>query len=87
MFYVNPTGLFFNDLPAALASYWATKLQCQPSSGWDDVVVYGGWKDLPKVYHVCKKDADLPPKMKKQMADRAGSEIETCDAGHCCMIG
>ncbi|KAL9637967.1 MAG: hypothetical protein Q9204_001671 [Flavoplaca sp. TL-2023a] len=87
MFCVNPTGLLFNDLPPASASYWATKLECQPSNGWDDVVDYVGWKNVPSVYLVCEKDAVLPPEMQKQMADRAGSEIETCDTGHCCMIG
>lgn len=87
MYCLNPTSLLFNDLPPTEASFWTSKLQCQPASGWDDVVSYVGWKNVPSVYLVCEKDALLPPEMQIQMAERAGSEIEKCNAGHCCMLG
>ncbi|KAL8993469.1 MAG: hypothetical protein Q9169_006325 [Polycauliona sp. 2 TL-2023] len=86
MYCVNPAGLLFNDLPPSIAASWVAKLKCQPSSGWDDVVDYSGWKHVPSVYLICEKDAVLPPDMQKQMAERAGSEVETCDAGQRCMI-
>ncbi|KAL8656812.1 MAG: hypothetical protein Q9226_002550 [Calogaya cf. arnoldii] len=87
MYCVNPTCLLFNDLSPTSASSYVSKLQWQPASGWDDVVDYMGWKDVPSVYLICEQDAVLPPEMQQQMADRAGSEIERCNAGHCCMIG
>lgn len=48
---------------------------------------YVGWKNVLSAYLICEQDAALPPEMQKQMAERAGSEIEKCNAGHCCMIG
>lgn len=87
MYCVDAAGLLFNDLAPDTASSWISKLRCQPSSGWDDVVDYVGWKDIPSVYLLCEQDALLSPEMQTQMADRANSEIEKCDAGHCCMIG
>lgn len=86
MYCLNPEVLLFNDLPPAEASSWISKLQCQPASGWEDVVDYVGWKDVPSVYLVCEKDALLPADMQIQMAEMAGSAIVKCDAGHCCMI-
>ncbi|KAL8753699.1 MAG: hypothetical protein Q9199_004867 [Rusavskia elegans] len=83
----NPANLLFNDLPSTSASSWVAKLQCQPSSGWDDVVDYVGWKNVPSAYLICEQDAVLHPEMQKQMAERAGSEIEKCNAGHYRMIG
>ncbi|KAI4098048.1 MAG: hypothetical protein LQ339_006616 [Xanthoria mediterranea] len=87
MYCIDAAGLLFNDLAPDTALTWISKLRCQPSSGWDDVVDYVGWKDIPSVYLLCEQDALLSPEMQTQMADRANSEIEKCDAGHCCMIG
>ncbi|KAI4249838.1 MAG: hypothetical protein L6R42_008892 [Xanthoria sp. 1 TBL-2021] len=87
MYCANPANLLFNDLPPASASSRVSKLQCQPSSGWDDVVDYVGWKDVHSAYLICEQDAALPPEMQKQIAERAGSEIETFNARYCCMIG
>ncbi|KAL8730584.1 MAG: hypothetical protein Q9181_004610 [Wetmoreana brouardii] len=85
--YQNPAALLFNDLDPSTASSWVSRLRCQPSSGWDDVVDYVSWKDVPSVYLLCEQDAILNPGMQMQMAEMAGSEVERCSAGHCCMIG
>lgn len=87
MFCVTPEKLLFNDLSPEEASRWAKSLSCQPSSGWDDVVDYTGWKKVPSVYLVAENDAILNKDMQLQMAEMAGSEVERCTAGHCCMIG
>ena len=87
MYCIDAAGLLFNDLAPDTASTWISKLRCQPSSGWDGVVDYVGWKDIPSVYLLCEQDALLSAEVQTQMADRANSEIKTCDAGHCCMIG
>ena len=87
MFCVTPETLLFNDLSPEEASKWVKRLSCQPSSGWDDVVDYGGWKNVPSVYLVCEGDAILNQEMQLLMAQRAASEVERCSAGHCCMIG
>ncbi|KAL8760292.1 MAG: hypothetical protein Q9184_003387 [Pyrenodesmia sp. 2 TL-2023] len=87
MFCRTPKDLLFNDLSDSDAALWISKLSCQPSSGWDDVVDFAGWKHVPSVYLLCEQDAILKPEMQLQMAQMAGSEIERCSAGHCCMIG
>ena len=87
MFCVTPGKLLFNDLTPEEASQWVEKLSCQPASGWDDVVDYVGWKHVPSVYLVTEKDAIINKEMQFQMAQLAGSEVEACNAGHCCMIG
>ncbi|KAL8787998.1 MAG: hypothetical protein Q9213_001890 [Squamulea squamosa] len=87
MYCHDPISLLFNDLPPATATSWVSKLRCQPSSGWDDVVDYVGWKNVPSVYVLCEQDAVLKPEMQLQMAQMAGSVVEKCNAGHCCMIG
>ncbi|KAL8702624.1 MAG: hypothetical protein Q9201_004202 [Fulgogasparrea decipioides] len=83
----DPAALLFNDLDPSTASSWVSRLRCQPSAGWDDVVDYIGWKNVPSVYLLCERDAVLNPEMQKQMAEMAGSRVERCSAGHCCMIG
>ncbi|KAL8917845.1 MAG: hypothetical protein Q9172_005667 [Xanthocarpia lactea] len=87
MYCKDPAALLFNDLDPSTASSWVSKLRCQPSSGWDDVVDYVGWKNVPSVYLICEQDAILNPEMQKQMAKMAESQVERCSAGHCCMIG
>ena len=83
---VDPEKSLFGDLPPEEAAKWAKDLQIQPADGWDDVVTYGAWKDVPSVYLVCEGDACLPPAMQLQMAERAGSSVEKCAAGHMPMI-
>lgn len=63
----------------------AQKFECQPASGWDDVVNYCGWKVL-SVYLCSENDALLPLELQQQMAVLAGSEVETCSAGHMVML-
>lgn len=87
MYCRDPKNILFNDLSPSDASYWISKLSCQPASGWDDVVDYVGWKNVPSTYLLCEQDALLDLEMQTQMAKWAGSEIERCNAGHCCMIG
>lgn len=87
MFCVTPEKLLFNDLSPEEASVWVEKLSCQPSSGWDDVVDYVGWKKVSSVYLVAENDAILKKDLQLQMAEMAGSQVDRCNAGHCVMIG
>ena len=87
MFCVTPEKLLFNDLSPEEAAKWVKKLSCQPPRGWDDVVDYVGWKNVPSVYLVSEGDALLNKEMQLQFAQRAASEVERCSAGHCSMIG
>ena len=82
MYCKDPLALLFNDLPNDEARSWAGKLQCQPASGWDGKVTYGGWTQIPSVYLLCEQDAVLPLELQKKMAGLAGSEIENCAGGH-----
>ena len=63
------------------------KLSCQLSSGWDDVVDYVAWKKVSSVCLVAENDSLLNKSMQLQMAEMAGSEVESCDTGHCVMNG
>ncbi|KAL8644577.1 MAG: hypothetical protein Q9210_007185 [Variospora velana] len=87
MYCATPLSLLFNDLPPSLAAHWALRLQSQPSSGWDGVVDYAGWKNVPSIYLLCERDALLSVDMQAEMAARAGSEVVRCEAGHCAMLG
>ncbi|KAL8943472.1 MAG: hypothetical protein Q9211_000969 [Gyalolechia sp. 1 TL-2023] len=87
MYCKDPAALLFNDLDPSTASSWVSKLRCQPSSGWDDVVDYAGWRNVPSVYLICEQDAILNPALQEQMAKMAESQVERCSAGHCSMIG
>lgn len=87
MFCVTPEKFLFNDLSPEEASKWVERLSCQPANGWDDIVDYVGWKHVPSVYLVTENDAIINKELQLQMAQLAGSEVETCNAGHCCMIG
>lgn len=87
MFCSTPEKLLFNDLSSEEAARWVQNLSCQPSRDWDDVVDHAGWKDVPSVYLVAEDDALLSKNMQLEMAKTAGSKVETCSAGHCCMIG
>lgn len=86
MYCRTPKDLLFNDLSPDAAAHWTSKLQCQPASGWDDVVSFGGWKKVPSVYLLCERDAILNPDMQAQMAARAGSEVTKYEAGHYSMV-
>ena len=83
---VDPEKSLFGDLPPEEATKWVEALQIQPADGWDDVVTYGAWKDIPSVYLVCESDACIPTAMQLQMAERAGSSVVKCAAGHMPMI-
>ncbi|KAL8963656.1 MAG: hypothetical protein Q9193_000100 [Seirophora villosa] len=86
MYCRTPNDLLFNDLSPDAAAHWTSKLQCQPASGWDDVVSFGGWKNVPSVYLLCERDAILDPDMQAQMAVSAGSEVTKYEAGHYSML-
>lgn len=38
------------------------------------------------MYLVCEKDACIPPPLQRQLAELAGSKVETCETGHMVMI-
>jgi pimeloyl-ACP methyl ester carboxylesterase len=57
-------------------------MQCQSAEGWNDVITYGGWKDVPSVFLIAEEDKVLPLELQRQFAAMAGSEVETVKAGH-----
>ena len=82
MYCKDPKTLLFNDMPAAEADKWLSQAKCQPAHGWDAKIEWAGWKDVPSVFLSGTKDAILPEPLCRQMAEMAGSQFETCDAGH-----
>lgn len=86
MYCKDPRSNLLHDLPDFEAEAWLKKFECQPAFEWDDVIDYGGWKNVPSVYLCCLNDALLPLELQQQMAALAGSEIQTCSAGHMVML-
>lgn len=80
---INPATTLFNDLSPELADEWSRKLKSRPTVGWNGTVTYCGWAaGPPSVYLVCETDRAIPPPIQYQLAQMAGSKIETCSAGH-----
>ena len=82
----DPKNLLFNDIPDSVAEFWLPKMQCQPATGWADVIEYPGWKDVPSVYLVCENDQVMPLEGQLHLAQMAGSDIERCGSGHLVML-
>ncbi|RAK95952.1 alpha/beta hydrolase [Aspergillus ibericus CBS 121593] len=78
----NPEVLLFDDVAEPEKAKWLAELRPQPAEGWDGVVSYAGWKEVPSVYLVCEGDRALPVPLQEQLAGLAGSRIERCSAGH-----
>lgn len=86
MYCLNARQALFSDLPDAEAESWLSKMQCQPAEGWNDVITYGGWKDVPSIFLVAEEDKVLPPELQRQFAAMARSEVESVGAGHMVML-
>ncbi|MCJ1403203.1 hypothetical protein MMC11_006426 [Xylographa trunciseda] len=86
MYCKDPIPNLFNDLPPEEAESWAKRLSFQPAHGWDGVISYTAWKDVPSTYLICDNDAVVPPALQKHWAENAGCEIVTCSAGHMPML-
>ncbi|KAJ5692705.1 hypothetical protein N7462_002128 [Penicillium macrosclerotiorum] len=78
----NPAVIFFNDLTEEERKKWVQVMKTQPAEGWDDVISYTGWKDVPSVYLICENDQLLPVPLQEQLAALANSRVERCSAGH-----
>ncbi|KAJ5150351.1 uncharacterized protein N7482_010809 [Penicillium canariense] len=78
---IDPRGILFNDMVDSEAMKWIAKLQCQPAN-WDGTTNYCGWREVPSVYIILKKDKGIPPEVQEQMAILAGSKVVHLDAGH-----
>ena len=73
---------FFNDTSDEVTNKWLPALKPMPSEGWVRKITYAGWKEVPSVYLLCKKDALLPEALQRQFAGLAGSKVVECNAGH-----
>ena len=78
----QPELLLFNDIPEEVKAKWLAELRPQPAQGWDGVVSYTGWKDVPSTYLICEGDKLLPATLQEQLAMLANSKIERCSGGH-----
>ena len=79
----DPIPSLFNDFPPAVVEKHAAALSWQPSTYISSIHVnYGAWKDVPSVYLYCTQDQVIPLEIQRQIAAMAGSETESCDAGH-----
>lgn len=86
MYCTDPRSSLLHDLPPSEAGTWLKKFERQPASGWDDVIDYCGWREVPSVNLWSENNALLPLELQQQMAALAGCEFETCSAGHMAML-
>lgn len=83
MYPYSPLTTLFHDVPLAEAEEYAKSLSWQPAEYRESIhVSYCAWKDTPSVYLCCSEDRILPLESQRKMADLAGAEVESCDAGH-----
>jgi len=82
----DAASALFNDFSSSWAEPWLSVLQCQPTSGYDDIVTSTGWKKIPSTYLLCDNTMVLPPHIQKHCAEPAGSNVEICDPGHMVML-
>ncbi|PWY95981.1 alpha/beta-hydrolase [Aspergillus sclerotioniger CBS 115572] len=82
MYCAQPEVLLLDDVPEPEKTKWLGVLKPQPAQGWDGIVPYAGWQDVPSVYLICEGDRALPVGLQEQLAGLAGSQVERCSAGH-----
>lgn len=58
------------------------KMECQPATGWANVVEHAGWQDVPSVYVICENDKIMSVGLQERVSAMAGCEIERCSSGH-----
>lgn len=84
---VDPIPLFFNDIPLAEAERHLQSFTWQPANYLKHIhITYGAWKEIPSVYLFCEKDKVIPLEIQQGIAQMAGAETESCDAGHSVML-
>ncbi|KAJ5702713.1 hypothetical protein N7488_010261 [Penicillium malachiteum] len=82
MYCADPPAMLFNDFTEEEMNKWLPGVSTQPAEGWDSVISYTGWEDVPSVYLICEKDGIVPVPVQEQLAALSKSRIERCSAGH-----
>jgi pimeloyl-ACP methyl ester carboxylesterase len=75
-------SLFFNDLPADVASANAARLVAQATKPFSDVVTDVAWKGIPSSYLITERDAVFPLFAQEALSGRAGSTVHRLDTSH-----
>jgi pimeloyl-ACP methyl ester carboxylesterase len=75
-------SLFFNDLPADVASANAARLVAQATKPFSDVVTEVAWKSIPSTYLITERDAVFPLFAQEALSGRAGSTVHRLDTSH-----
>lgn len=53
-----------------------------PGKGWDQVIEYAGWQDVPVDYIVADLDQVIPRQLQEQFASAAHAKVHHIEAGH-----
>ncbi|KAK2603972.1 hypothetical protein QQS21_003808 [Conoideocrella luteorostrata] len=72
----------FNDCDDAEAERWIAEMQHQPAEGWDGVVQYCGWREIPGTYLLAENDNMLPVAKQEYFSSLAGANVVRIRAGH-----
>ncbi len=75
-------SLFYNDLPADVASANAARLLAQATKPFSDVVTEVAWKTIPSSYVITELDAIFPVFAQEALSGRAGSTVHRLDTSH-----
>ncbi|WP_395640487.1 alpha/beta hydrolase [Pseudolysinimonas sp.] len=75
-------SLFFNDLPADVASANVARLQSQATKPFGEAITEVAWKTIPSTYLITEQDVIFPLFAQEALSGRAGSTVHRLDTGH-----
>jgi len=78
--------LLYNDLPQQDAAMWQERLIAQSHAVQKTEITCAGWKYVPSTYLLCENDKAAPPQYQEMFAEKAGSKVLRCEAGHSPML-
>ena len=90
---LDPSPLFYNDLPPEEGEFWARKLNSQSTAGLMEggEHAYAGWMDVPAWYLACNNDKAVPVETQRMFVQRAkdaGADVTAreMDSSHSPML-
>ncbi|KAI9780238.1 MAG: hypothetical protein M1839_006798 [Geoglossum umbratile] len=79
---LNPTYMFYNDLPQQKAAFWASKLRPQSIGVIYSTITYEAWRYIPTYYMVCTIDHAIPVAVQRNMIERTNGTVDVVETIH-----
>ncbi|MFJ9058122.1 alpha/beta fold hydrolase [Streptomyces sp. NPDC102409] len=79
----DETGLFYGDVPTALAAAALGRQRRQSGTPFEDPWPLSSWPDVPTTFLLCREDRFFPaPFMRRVVRERLGITADEIDGGH-----